>query len=274
MPSCFWSLCDCPIEQPCPEHDGTGCSLINGKAIEKEADVADAITHAAEAAIAQLEGDTVRLDEIRKTLEDHKTQLEKERDGLEKQAQQAKTKAQRQALVDEERAIAKRHEHLEAEIKALVAEIDALGASFATAAAKITAALAIPYSDPAGYCTCYKAKLADLTKLAGKITVERTTLAAATTAYNSARAGVVPKLKITFSIAIGIFVWLFVMFGTFKGRVFAAFIALLITAIVVVGLCLQLYSLKRAMLQSRIALLKLLLSYYRTQQIPTCVKDR
>src|SRR4051812_32206037 len=105
MPSCFWSLCDCPIEQPCPEHDGSGCSLLNGKAIEKESDVDDAVTHSAEAAIAQLEQDKVRLDAIKRQLEDHKTQLEKEKADLEKMAQNAGSRAQRQAVIDEERAI-------------------------------------------------------------------------------------------------------------------------------------------------------------------------
>jgi hypothetical protein len=272
MPSCYWSLCDCPKTHPCPEHDGTGCSVLNGKQITTEADVDDAVTRSTEAAIAQLQGDVARLTQIRNVLQAKKAQLEKERSDLEQQSQAATNRAERQAVIDQQRAIAAKHANLSAEITGYVNEIDGLGTSYVTAATTISTAIVLPYSDPAGYCACYQAKLADLNRLSGLITTEMATLAAATASLNAAKTAVVPKLKFTLTVATGVVLIVFIILGFWAGLAIAAFLSLMFVALTVVGLAIQLGVRQNARLVSRIALLGYWLSYYRVQQVPTCLK--
>ncbi len=270
MPICFWKLCHCPDQQPCVEHVGIGCSILNGRAIAVETDVDDPVTRAAEVAIAQLERDRQRVDEIRRRLEDRKAQLERERQELEQQAAAADSRRDRRAVVEKERELARRHEHLSDELVALTDEIDALGNSAMTAMATVSGALKIPYSDPTGYCACYDDKLRQLSALAAQIMAELATLAAAMVAYNAARAAAIPKLRVTFTIALLVFLLMFIFLSLGAALVVGGFLALMFTAITVVGLAFQMAVRRAAMLQSRLRLLKLRLSYYRIQQIPTC----
>ncbi len=160
-----------------------------------------------------------------------------------------------------------------AEVTALAKEIDGLGTSYITAATTISSALVMPYSDSTGYCKCYTAKLADLTRLSTAIAAELATHTAAVAALNAAKTAVFPKLKFTLTIAIGAVLIVFIILGFWAGLAIAAFVSLMFIAITVVGLAIQMGVRKNAVLVSRIALLKLWLSYYRIQQIPTCVKN-
>jgi hypothetical protein len=272
MPSCYWSLCDCPQKQPCPEHDGAGCSVLNGKLIANEADIDDAVTRSTEAAIAQIEGDAARVEAIRTTLEARKAELEKARNDLEQEAQRASSMADRKALVDHQRAIAAKYANLSAEITGYVNEIDALGNSYITAATTISKAIVQPYTDPAGYCACYQAKLADLNRLSGLITTEMATMAAATASLNAAKTAVFPKLKFTLTVAIGAVLIVFIIMGFWPGLALAALVSSMFVAITVAGLAIQFAVHRHALLTSRVALLGYWLSYYRVQQVPTCVK--
>ncbi len=270
MPACFWILCHCPDQEPCAEHTGTGCSFLGGRFISAEDQVGDAVTRECEAALAQLDRDSQRLDQIKAQLEARKAELERDRQDLDQQAAAASTRADRQAVVNREREIERKYRNLETEVRDLVREIDNLGNASMTAMTTVSGRLLIPYSDPSGYCECYQEKLRQLARLATSITAELATLAAATAAFNAAKAAAIPKLRITFTLAAGIFLALFIILGVPQGLVVAAFIALLFAAITVIGLVIQLASRRSAMLASRKRLLALRLSYYRIQQIPTC----
>jgi hypothetical protein len=271
MPICFWNRCHCPDAQPCVEHVGTGCSLINGVAITAASQVNDANTRAGEVALGRLTGDTQRVDAIIRDLEARKADIERERRELEQAAQQADSRSKRRAVVDRERAIEARYRTLSDDLVALTDELHALGNSAQIAVAPLSAALRIPFSDPTGYCTCYDAKLAQLHGLAAQIAAEQATMAAANAAYNAARAVVIPKLRFTFTIAGTVFLLIFIILGLGTGVVIAAFVALLFTAITVLGLAIQTGVRRAALLASRARLYALWLSYYRTQTIPTCL---
>jgi hypothetical protein len=273
MPICFWNLCHCPDAQPCTEHTGTGCSIVNGQPITDPSQVDDAVTRAGEVAIGKITGDMQRADAIVRQLEARKAELERERDDFERESRDADSYSKRRALIQRERDIARRNEKLGDELTALAEELHALGNSAQVAVAPLSNALQIPFSDPTGYCTCYQAKVAQLQALAAQIAAEQVTLGAATTAYNAARAVVIPKLKITFSIASVVFLAIFLLLGGAVGAVIGAFVALLFTAVTVVGLAVQLGMRRAAVLRSRARLYALWLSYYRLQTIPTCVRS-
>lgn len=273
MPICFWNLCHCPDAQPCVEHTGTGCSIVNGTAIGNVTQVVDANTRAGEVALGSLGVDTQRADAIVLQLETRKAEIERERSELETAGQQANTMAKRRAVIARQRAIARRYARLGDELTALAAELDRLGDTAQVAVAPLSAALQIPYADPSGYCACYRAKLAQLQALATQITAELATMAAANAAYNAARAAAIPKLRLTFTLAAGVFIALFILLGVPAGLVLAAFIALLFTAVTVLGLAVQLGMRRSALLRSRAALYALWLDYYRIQTIPTCQRS-
>ena len=273
MPICFWNLCHCPDAQPCTEHTGTGCSIVNGTAVTDEKQIDDAVTRGGEAAIAKTESDKQRVEQIVRDLEARKAQLERERSELERQANDADSRDERRAVVEQQRVLMRRHQNLEAEVRALAAEIDGLGAPAAALVAPLSAALKRPYTDAAGYCACYTEKLARLTALDGQITTETTNLGTVTASYNAARTVVLPKLRITFTLAFVIFLMAFIWLSVGAALVVGAFLALLFTAASVVGLAAQLGTRRSAVFQSRAALYTLWLSYYRVQQIPTCIRD-
>lgn len=273
MPICFWNLCHCPDIQPCVEHTGRGCSIVNGTAITNATQVDDAITRGAEVALGNLGSDIQRVGEITRQLEARKADLERERSELERDANAADSMSERRAVVERERAIARRYERLGDELTAVVDELEALGNPAQVAVAPLSAALVIPYSDATGYCACYQEKLRQLSALAAQITAELATLATATAAYNAARTIILPKLRVTFTIAFGVLILVFVILGVAAGLVIGAFLALMFTAITVVALAIQLGTRRAAVLQSRVRLYKLWLSYYRIQQIPTCIQN-
>ena len=272
MPICFWSRCHCPDNQPCVEHTGLGCSILNGVAITDVTQVADANTRAGEVALGRLGVDTQRAEAIVRDLEARKAELERERDDLERMARDADSMSERRAVVERERQIARRYQNLSNELVAITDEITALGDSAQVAVAPLSAALRIPYSDPAGYCTCYQAKLDQLDAIANQITAEQAAMAQANAAFNSARTLVLPKLRFTFTIAAGVVILIFIILGVGAGWVIAAFVALMFTAITVLGLAAQMGSRRGALLASRTRLYKLWLSYYRIQVIPTCIR--
>jgi len=270
MPICFWNLCHCPDAQPqpCVEHTGTGCSIVNGTAITNAAQVDDAITREAEVALGNLSGDLQRAEEITRQLEARKTDLERERADFERQANAADSMSERRAVVQQQQAIAQRYARLDGELRAVTAEINALGNSARVSVAPLSAALIIPYSDAAGYCACYSEKVRQLGSIRSQITAELATLAAATAAFNGTRAGIRPIAP--FALPGVLVLLLFIVIGAGLGFLLTALVTACLTALAVLTLAATLAAQKSAILQSQVRLYKLWLSYYRIQQIPTC----
>jgi hypothetical protein len=177
--------------------------------------------------------------------------------------------SERRAVVQQLQAIAQRYARLEGELRAVSAEINALGNSAQSAVAPLSAALVIPYSDAAGYCACYNEKVRQLGAIGAQITAELATLAAATATFNATRATFTPALPI---LVPGVLVLvLFIIFSAALGFILTALITAALTALAVLSLAVNLAVQKAAVLQSRVRLYTLWLSYYRVQQIPTCM---
>src|SRR5205085_11673359 len=84
-------------------------------------------------------------------------------------------------------------------------------------------------------------------------------------------AAAIPKLRLTFTIAFTVFLLAFIFLSLGAALVVGAFLALMFTAVTVLGLAIQMGVRRAAVLASRKRLLQLRLSYYRRQEIPTCV---
>lgn len=270
MPICFWNLCHCPDAQPCVEHTGTGCSIVNGTAITSATQVEDALTRAAEVALGNLSGDLQRAEEITRQLEARKVALERERADFERQANAAGSMSERRAVVQRQRAIAERYARLDGELRAVVAEITALGNAAQVSVAPLSAALVIPYSDAAGYCACYSEKVRRLGAINAQITAELATLGAATAAFNGTRATFRPAIP--FAAPAILILLLFIIISAGVGYLITALVTACLTAMAVLTLAGTIAAQKSAILQSQVRLYKLWLSYYRVQQIPTCQK--
>ena len=83
MATCYWTLCNCPDAQPCPEHSGFNCGLWNGSLIQDLGQINDRTTRDAELALAAMDDDTRELDRIEQSLRDRKSEIERERADLE-----------------------------------------------------------------------------------------------------------------------------------------------------------------------------------------------
>jgi hypothetical protein len=269
MAVCYWQLCDCPTNQPCTEHKGLGCSILNGVTITSDVQVKDANTAGGDAAIAQLSGDKQTLAQLKTQLEARKAEIERDKADLDATFRNATNRAQRRAAVDKSEAIAKKYEHLNDELRNVMDQITATGVAPQVAVSRLTSRLIIPYAATGGYCSCYQRKQQVLAAIASQLAAEQARHGALLVQYNTYKAQVYPDLKFTFTIASGFVIFMFVYFGVGVGLA-SVLVTELVVVLILIAMIIDVLNMQADLLASEAKIAALALGYYRIQQIPSC----
>jgi len=274
VPACFWDLCTCPDSQPCGEHDGFRCSILDGRTITSERDIVDDLTRRLEAAAATATGDVARLDEERARLEARAAEVERERADFERALSSASSIADRREVIRKAERLQQKYERTFDELMALGRDLDALVEPSQVAIARGFAAIRDPFSDPTGYCPCYDRKLDALTLLSALIKGEQTTIGNLQALRAAFRANVAAAVKPVLSLGFvfGQITALAYVFLGLGAATFLIFVAGLVLILVLLSLLIALFKIDSELDAAIARLLRFLLAYYRVQQIPTCAQ--
>lgn len=269
MALCYWQLCDCPTNQPCTQHKGLSCSVVNGVSITSHIQVHDANTAGGDSAIAQLSGDKQKLAQLKTQLEARKAEIERDKADLDAAFHTATNRTQRRAAVDKSKAIAKKYEHLNDELRNAMDQITAMGAGAQVAVNKLSSRLIIPYMATGGYCSCYQRKQQVLAAIASQLAAEQARHGVLLARYNAYRAQVYPDLKFTFTIASAFVIFMFVYFELMVGLA-SVLVTELVIVLVLIAMIIDVVNMQADLLDSEARIAALTLGYYRIQQIPAC----
>jgi len=272
MATCYWQLCDCPTVQPCTEHAGLHCSILNGKAVSDPTQINDAVTLALDARIKELDGDAKKLAEIKARIEAYKARLEKDKADIERAMDAATNRSERSAAVDQAKQANDRADETAQEILKIAQELNTLSTPWMLTAMGASGRLITPFIDTTGYCSCYARKQQALAAVAAEIASQRAIYVANWTAYSSFRTTMINYYRYVLgglvAIEIGIWIW----FGIGKAALVATLVFEIVIVIALVAAIAYVEVLLSRMNEAtrQIALLTEL--YYRVQQIPTCQK--
>lgn len=282
MALCFWKLCDCPTRSPanpCTQHAGFDCSILNGQVITSEAQVSDPLTTQIEDAIARVDTLATRVQQLQADVQRLKDEVEREQRELEQQVDSASNYSERKAAFDAAERSSERIRRRKNEILQKTEDLEALINDPVPELQVGYSSLMIPYADPTGACACYQAKVAQLASLNTQITTEglRLYTLQSTTFPTAIKNVKVSLIGLGVPVFAGIVLFLsfikVVVFGIGILSVFppiAAAIALLLAFAVILGFLLYAILVAQDILATRKRVLALILSYYRIQQIPTC----
>jgi multidrug efflux pump subunit AcrA (membrane-fusion protein) len=276
MPQCFWQLCTCPDTQPCPEHKGLECSILNGRLITKPEDVNDALTAEAELSLVAMDADDTRLRQLTTQLETRKRDLEREKQDIERMLRNASGYSERKAAVARAKDLDARLSNLDSELRAILDELDVLERRWKWAVNRVSSRLILPYADPNGYCACYTRKVNRLSAVASMFAREQAIIAAVTAEMNAIRVQLqigflqFTNLKLANTLAASLTILMFLLTGSLLTAILTLLVGLAAISIGLFILMLHKMTLTARSLAAQRRLLKLFLLYYRLQQIPTC----
>ena len=284
MPNCIWGPCTCPdttpAGQPCPEHSGVLCSTFTGVLITDPRQVNDGFTAQVEDAIRILRRDEDYFRDLRRRIEEKRRLAEEERRQLQDLADAAEDEEERRVLVRTAEEIVERYEAERDLLQSFVDEVDVRLDQQEPFLLFAYGALMIPYNDPTGYCACYTTKLARLNAINTQITTVGLRLNQLRTSLPTLRKDLLASLlSLTFPVftgtAYGIKLLIFLLLGAPAPGLFlpiAAAVTLLLAFAVILYMFHRYVTTATSITTLRIRLLGLILSYYRLQQIRTCVQ--
>ncbi len=273
MAICYWQLFNCPGTQPCTEHTGLTCRMVNGFPITADSQISDAISTALEALVANLDGDAQKLADMKARVEAHKVALEQERDDIQRLVNAADSWSDRRDVVTAAEQAEKNADAVRKELLKTAEDMDALASGWQMALAKGTNRLIRPFTDTTGYCSCYDRKKQLLAAIDTHIATQQSIYGSNLAAFASVRSMVIQYYQYAAGGGFGILVTIWVYFGVGSlAALQATLVFLIVIAIALAALLLYVMSLKSNMLAAQRQLALLVLLYYRVQRIPTCVK--
>jgi len=272
MVLCYWGKCTCPDRQPCQEHHGNHCGLWNRVQVRQLSQVVDGVTRDADAAIARMTRDESDIDASIRTLEQRKRELEDTKRDLEGAFDNARSPGARRAAIAQGRRAEARVAVVQQELLRVTDDLDAMTQGWQGAFGRLSVRLVIPYTDPAGYCTCYADKQARLAAVNTQITTAMTQWSALKREFNLYRSNLANIVRTPLTIAAGLGLWAYIIFGIGAAFWKAIFVILLVIAILVIALAIRIAWIVKRMAALSRQVQGFQLTYYRMQSILTCIQ--
>jgi hypothetical protein len=280
---CYWKLCNCPtppLNKACSQHGGFSCSLWQNQTISTETQITDTLTRELTTAIADADKDAAQLEIFQTRATQMQADIQRDNQKINEEINNADSYSSRkQAEAATEKAVDDAKKRRD-EYRQMVDDSSGIVEKTVLAIDRGFYRLIIPYSNSSGYCACYQRKVKRLAGLASKITTEQTNLNTLQNfTWPTAKNRMVVALgSLVFPAFVGVVMGIklllaylgFVSLGTLL-PILAA-IALLAAMVIIAATALYMLSVAQNIVKTRKRLLRLILLYYRVQQISTCQK--
>jgi hypothetical protein len=279
MPTCYWTKCSCPDQQPCNEHAGWNCGRWGNVLVTDLATINDAVTHDAEVALVALDQDRARVDAIEQDLLQKRDELERERREIDQMFRAAGSRGERRLVADRVQAAYDRLPQLNQQLQQVLTDLNTLASRVTAVGGVISTYLIVPYSSPTGYCTCYDEKRNRLAAIDGQrgrlmselrpLLAQRATYVNQLTPLFGLVANTSNPIRVMSTVAFIAALATWVLVGWFSAAI-VALIGAFVLILMLIGILLIIAGVDKQIMRVRSRIVTLDLQYYRLQQITTC----